>query len=350
MKNKSRLIELLDELLVTHSPPGVEDEIDVVLKKWFKPYCNKVYQDDFGNIIGMLKGKSNENPLRIMAHKDEIALAVKKVMPNGHLTVDMCGCFYPWKMGECPVDILGRDEIVKGVLSIGSLHTSPDNKVREFIDKRALTLNDVYVNTTLSKEELAKKGVYPGSRIVLAREFKKPIIVNKAICGYNLDDKLAIVVMQMAMEELHKTNFKPEHDVYFIATSMEEVGSQGAAFASRQLPGHKTIALEIGPVAEEYDVKLNNQPVIWYGPHGVYNKKSSDALLYLAQDLGFGAQPAYIWGAGSDASETLLLGLCSAAVCLAFPCDNTHGYEVADIQGVLNTVKLLSESLVRNII
>ncbi len=350
MKDRNRLFELLEEILVTHSPPGVEDEIDAVLLKWFKPYCDKVYQDEFGNVIGVMYGKKHDNPLRIMAHKDEIALAVKRVLDNGHIMVDMAGAFYPWKMGECPVDIIGRKEIVKGVLSIGSLHTSPTNIIREFIDKKPLTINDVYVNTTLTKKELDEKGVYPGARIVVAREFKKPIIVNNSVCGYNQDDKTAVTIMQMVMEELKRKKYTPAQDIYFVGTSMEEVGSQGAAFASRNLPGSRTVALEIGPVAEEYDIKLNHQPVIWYGPSGVYNKKVSDAFFDLAANLGFGAQPAYIWGAGSDASQTLLFGYCSMAVCIAFPCDNTHGYEMADIRGILNTKDLLVEAIIQNII
>ena len=350
MKDRTHLLNLLNEILVTHSPPGVEEEIDIVLLKWFKPYCDKVYQDEFGNVIGVIRGKKHNNPLRIMAHKDEIALAVKRILDNGHIMVDFNGAFYPWKMGECPVDIIGRKEIVKGVLSIGSLHTSPANKIRDFIDQKPLTINDVYVNAALSREELEEDGVYPGARIVVAREFKKPIIVNNSVCGYNQDDKTAIVIMQMTMEELKREKYKPEQDIYFVGTSMEEVGSQGAAFASRNLPGSRTVALEIGPVAEEYDVKLNHQPVIWYGPHGVYNKKASDAFFDLASTLGFGAQAAYLWGAGSDASQTLLQGFCSMAVCIAFPCDNTHGYEMADIEGILNTKELLVKAITHNII
>jgi putative aminopeptidase FrvX len=350
MENHNHMLELLDELLVTHSPPGEEDEIDAVLMNWFTPYCNKVFQDDFGNVIGVIKGKKSDNPLRIMAHKDEIGLTVKTIQPDGRLKVDMCGCFFPWKMGETPVDILGRREIVKGVLSIGSLHTSPDNIIRKFIDEKPVTLNDVHVTTTLSKETLKAKGISPGSRIVVAREFKKPIIINNAIAGYNLDDKLAVVVMQLAMEQLHQQSDIPDQDIYFIATSMEEVGSHGAAFASNHLPGHRTLALEIGPVDEEYDIKLNHQPVIWYGPNGIYHKKCSDALLELAETLRFGAQPAYLWGAGSDASHTSSHGYCSMAACLAFPCANTHGYEMADIRSVMNTTELLVEAINNKII
>ncbi len=343
-------MELLNEILVTHSPPGEEDEIDAVLLKWLGAYCDQVSQDKFGNVIGILRGKSSRDPLRIMAHKDEIALAVKRILDNGHILVDMSGCFYPWKMGECPVDILGRGGIVKGVLSIGSLHTSPVNKIRDFIDKKPLTINDVFVNTTLSKKELREQGVYPGTRIVVAREFKKPIVANHAVCGYNQDDKTAFAVMRLTLERLRAKKFLPKEDIYFIGTSMEEVGSQGAAFASSHLPGSRTLALEIGPVAEEYDVLLNNQPVIWYGPKGVYSKKTSDVLLDLAETLGFGAQPAYYWGAGTDASHTLQQGFCSMAACLSFPCDNTHGYEIADIRGILNTSKLLTEAIIRNVI
>jgi len=348
MPDHDHMLDLLNEILVTHSPPGEEQEADAVLTRWFEPVCDEVWQDKLGNIIGLLRGEVSDDPLRIMAHKDEITLAVKRVRDDGRIDVGMCGALYPWKLGEVPVDILARTGIVKGALSIGSLHTSPNNPVRSFIEDKPLTIDDVYVNTTLNKAELTERGVYPGVKVVVAREHKKPIVMNHAVSGYHLDDKLALVVMQLAMEALHGSGRKPPQDVYFIATSSEEVGAQGAAFASDQLPGMKNVALEIGPVAEEYDVKLNEQPVIWYGPC-IYSRKENDAMLDLANELGFGAQPAYIWGAGSDASKTMQLGHCSVAVCLAFACDNTHGYEVANLQGAANTATLLTEAIARGI-
>lgn len=351
MIKESEFVRLAAEILPTHSPSGNEEEIDRLLLQWFGESCDECWQDNFGNVIGLIRGKSADDPLKILAHKDEIGYAVKRIQEDGLIRVDSCGSIFPWKHGEMPVDILGRNREIKGVLSMGALHTSPGgHPVREFLEKRPVLLSDTYVRTTLSREELLREGIHPGTRITVAREFKAPIRIGSAIAGYGLDNKLAIIIMHMVASELRQRPEPPERNIYFIATSMEEVGSHGAVFAARALPGNVSVALEIGPVAEEYDVKLNDQPVIWYGPGGQYSKRRSDAVLDLAQELGFGAQPAYIWGAGSDSAKILQMGLAAEALCLAFPCDNTHGYEIADVKGCLNTATLLREAILRSIL
>ncbi len=349
---KHRLTQLLDQILVTHSPPGDEGEIDQLLLEWFQKPCDNVYRDDFGNIIGVQRGKTRENPLKIIAHKDEIAFVVKKIEVNGTIKLATCGSIFPWKIGEVPVDILGRKQIIKGILSMGSLHTSPGgHPVREFLEKRTVLINDVYLTTLLTAEQLRNEGVYPGTRVVIAREFKRPLYFgDDGVAGYHLDDKLAIAIMQCAMEDLREANTILERDVFYIASSMEETGSQGAIFAARNIPGLCTVGLEIGPVAEEYGIQLNEKPVLWCGPGSSYHKARTDALIDLAEELGFGAQPACLWGAGSDSAKIHSAGLAAESICLAFPCDNTHGYEVATLSGCMNTGILLVEAIRRNLI
>jgi len=348
---KDRLITLAKEILITHSPSGDETEIDPLLERWFQGAAHEVTKDVFGNVIAVQRGKTRDNPLKIIAHKDEIAYVVKKIEADGKIRVANCGSIFPWKLGELPVDILARKGLVKGVLSMGSLHTSPGgHPVREFLEKRPVLLKDVYVNTMLSKAELEALGVYPGIRICLAREIKSPICFGDAIAGYHLDDKLGIAVMQCTMEMLHEPQKPLERDVYFIASSMEETGSQGAVFAARNIPGGCTVGLEIGPVAEEYDIHLNEKPIVWTGPGSTFHKGKTDALIDLAHEMGFGVQPACYWGAGSDPAKVHAAGLASEALCLAFPCENTHGYEMASVPGCLNTARLLAEAITRNLL
>lgn len=93
------------------------------------------------------------------------------------------------------------------------------------------------------------------------------------VAGYHLDDKLAIAIMQCAREDLRTANTILERDVFYNASSMEETGSQGAIFAARNIPGRCMVRLEIGPVAEEYGIQLNEKPVLWCGPGSSYHMR-----------------------------------------------------------------------------
>ena len=350
--SRDNLLAMIDRLLRSHSPPGEEDEIDSIITELLQPNCDDLYQDRAGNIVGLVKGSSSDNPVRIMAHKDEIALAVKKIEDNGRIRVDMLGALFPWKVGEIPVEILAGSGIVKGVLSIGSLHTSSEGspQIRDLIDKKPLKLSDTHITTHLTKTQLTERGVYPGTRAVIARQMKAPFLFNDCVSGYMLDNKGAVALMAMMAEHAKKQQAALDQDMYFVATTMEEVGAHGAVYAAHNLPGDLTIALEIGPVAEEYGAELNDSPVVWYGPSGVYDKKLSDAVLEVAHRTGIPVQPIYYWGPNTDASRSRDYGMTAKALCIAFPCDNTHGYEVATIGGLVNTYRLLTEMINNKVI
>src|SRR5262245_16605552 len=150
----------------------------------------------------------------------------------------------------------------------------------------------VHVTTRLSAAGLAESGVHIGSRVVVHRERKRPIIIGDCVGGYALDDKAALAVMVGAMEAM-ASGRRPRGDVYFVATMGEEMLSGSASFVAERIPAETLLALEVGPVADEYSVRNDEQPVVWYKDRvTTYTKSICDELMWLAGDLGFGAQPA----------------------------------------------------------
>ncbi len=93
------------------------------------------------------------------AHMDEIGLVVTKINLDGSLKVNKTGGLMPWKLGEGPVEILGDQETIVGVLSMGSTHTA--NAASQMI-----TWDDVQVLTGLLPAQLKAAGVRPGSTAV----------------------------------------------------------------------------------------------------------------------------------------------------------------------------------------
>ena len=100
--DRTRMFELLDELVICHSPAGQEQEIDAVVRRAFEATGVDVWQDDATNLYAHLPGSGPK--VMVCAHKDEVGMAVTEVRKDGRLGVENCGGSRPWKYGEGPVD------------------------------------------------------------------------------------------------------------------------------------------------------------------------------------------------------------------------------------------------------
>lgn len=343
---KERLLQWLNELLPTHSPPGDEEEMDRLLRPRFEQWCDEVHQDAAGNLVGRIAGQSREGAIQIHAHKDEIGMIVKRVDYDGTIQVRNLGGAIPWKYGEGPVEILTADGPLPAVLCVGSMHTSAETHRVQIAREHALAWEHVYLDAKLSFEELAGRGVRPGTRAVVARSRKQPLLLGGCVCGWGLDDKGAVAIMLGVMEALAPEAGKLPHDLYFAATVEEEIGAAGGAFAAANIPADTLIALEVGPVAEEYGNANSPQPILWYqDSFHTYSKPLSDRIAAVAETLGFGTQAVVYSSAGTDASAARRYGQAGRVACLGFPVENSHGYEMANIRGMLNTAALLEAVL-----
>ena len=344
------IIQHLSTLIQTHSPSGEEGEIDRVLLPCFQESSNEAWIDEAGNIIGLIRGSGQRPPVKILAHKDEIGAIVKRIDPDGRLVLSGLGASSPWRYGEGPMDVLAKDEILTGILSVGSNHISRESKtIFDARFNKPLTWDMVRLDLKTSKQELIEKDVRAGTRVVVSRSRKSLTRLGDYVAGWTLDDKGALAILLQVMERLKSRSDPLPQDVYCVATSGEEVRITGGAFAARTLPGDILVALEVAPVAEEYDLQNSAQPVLVYQDRqSIYHKPTTDHLVDLSLKLGFGCQSAVLSGFSSDASYANSYGYTGKAVCLAFPTENTHGYEIACLEGMVNTSNLLTEFLTRS--
>lgn len=338
---RERLLALLSELLVTHSPVGDEGEMDAALMPYFERCCDETRLLCGETLVGKITGRGEAPAVQVQAHKDEISMIVKRVDPDGVLHLDALGGAHAWKYGEGPVEILGLRQIVPGVLAVGSAHTTAESRSVEQARERALEWPMVHVTTRLSAPELAARGIHVGSRVVMHRDRKRPLLIEDCVGGYALDDKAGLAIMVAAMEAF-AAGQRPRGDVYLVATMGEEMLSGSSSFVTERLPAETLLALEVGPVAEEYGVRNNEQPVVWYRDRvATYTKSLCDELVRIAEGLGFGAQRAVYSRAATDASTARQHGQVGRIACIGFPAENTHGYELACLAGIENTYRLL---------
>jgi putative aminopeptidase FrvX len=335
--NKQVMLDLLQEMVFCHSPAGDESAIEAIIKREFEATGVPVWQDGATNIYAHVEGAGPK--VMIAAHKDEIGMIVTHVLDNGRLKVRNIGGSYPWKYGEGPVDILTDDgAIVRGILSVGSTHTRT-GWISELGDKRALTWDLVTVFTGLTPAETKAQGIHPGSRAVVARERKQIQHLGDMIACYTLDDRMGLVSIIAALQELKDAHLPL--DLYFVATTMEETGLMGAIRAARVIEPEIFIAIDTSPVTHDTPSVISASPTVWYGEAAYHLKRDLDKLLYLADELGFGAQPVVYDGSGSDAGGVKRTGMADRTVAFGFPRDNSHGYEIAHSDSLMNVTKLL---------
>ena len=81
------------------------------------------------------------------------------------------------------------------------------------------------------------------------------------------------------------------------------------------------LALEIGPVAQEYGLRNSGSPIVWYKMGSRPILILCDEFVRLGEELGFGAQRAVYSRAGTDASVARQDGQAGRIACLGFPAE-----------------------------
>jgi putative aminopeptidase FrvX len=343
MLTREEHIELLQKLVICHSPPGEEREIQSVLRAEFESAGISVYEDDATNIIARIPGDGPK--VVVAAHKDEIGMIVNRVESDGRLKVENIGGSFAWKYGEGPVEVIADDgSLVTGILSVGSIHTNT-GVLHELQNSRALTWDLTSIFTGQSKEQLAASGVHVGSRAVVAKERKVVKVLGDYVASFAIDDRMGLVSLIAGLKEIVGQGLALPLDLYFVASHGEEVGMIGAMRAANLIKPDIFIALDTSPIVPETPLDLNGQPVIWYKEATYNDKLECDRLLRLAEEMGIGAQPCVFPRAGSDAGRIKAAGLAGRTVCFGFARDNSHGFEIAHIDSMPNVSKLLVEYL-----
>lgn len=184
MWDYDRLFEIIEELVMHHSPSGAEAEINQLLMQRFTALGVQVWCDRADNIIAKIPGKnpdramSNDKPLRvyaITAHKDEIGAIVKSLGDEGRVEVRKLGGSFPWVYGEGVVDLLGDNETISGILSFGSRHVSHESPQKAQQEDTTVKWENAWIETKLTSAELEAAGIRPGTRMVIGKHRKHPI-------------------------------------------------------------------------------------------------------------------------------------------------------------------------------
>ena len=332
------LFKTIEELVMHHSPSGAEAEINQHLMQRFATLGVEVWCDRADNIIAKIPGLDSSRAIAITAHKDEIGAIVKTIGDEGRVEVRKLGGAFPWVYGEGVVDLLGDNKTISGILSFGSRHVSHESPQKVQQEKAPVKWENTWIETKCTTAELEAAGIRAGTRMVVGKHRKHPIRLKDHIASYTLDNKASVAIL-LALAEKLKT---PAVNVYLVASAKEEVGAIGALFFTQRQHLDAMIALEICPLSSEYPIKDGKSPVILsQDGYGIYDETLNEQLRQSAKQLNMPVQLAILSSFGSDASIAMKFGHVARAACLAFPTQNTHGYEIAHLGAIANCIDLL---------
>jgi len=183
--------------------------------------------------------------------------------------------------------------------------------------------------------------------VVLSQHWRRPFRVNDAIAAHFLDDRAPMVATLQAAALLAERRTELRRDVYFVFTTREEESNAGALYAAAHLPGEVTVAVEVGPVVQEYGTRLCVDPIINTGDQdGCYSREIVDQLYRAGERCGLSPQFALLVDFASDASAVMGSGISAQGGCIAIPTENTHGYELILEGGIEACAQTLLEFLI----
>ncbi|HAE92740.1 M42 family metallopeptidase [Tissierella praeacuta] len=220
---------LLKQLTEASGVSGNEKEVRDLIISEVKEYVDTLKIDRIGNIIAYKKGKSTDKRLMITAHMDEVGLLIKEIDSMGLLKFTTVGGIDKRILVSKPV-LVGKDKIM-GVIGAKPIHLQ---KKEEW--KRALTLDELYIDIGVKSKEEAEKLVAIGDYVSFASdyvEFGENLVKAKA-----LDNRVGCSLLVNLIKEVKDISF------YAVFTVMEEIGLVGAGPAAYEVNPDISLILE----------------------------------------------------------------------------------------------------------
>lgn len=222
---------LLKKLTDLNGVSGAEKPVRDFLKELVTPLADKVYVDSTGNLVAFKKGtaaKQPERPVMVAAHMDEVGFIVRSVGDNGHIRFA--------NVGGIDFRILpGTHLVVEG--NHGVVAHKPIHLQSKEERGRAVSADDLYIDCGFeSKDEAEEADVMPGSYISFVNQYME--FGDGCIEAKALDDRIGCYIMLKLLEKTYKS------DIYFVFSTKEEIGGDGAGVCAYALNPRACIVLE----------------------------------------------------------------------------------------------------------
>jgi putative aminopeptidase FrvX len=323
--------KLIQKLTETFSPSGYESAIREVIRGEVEALADEVRVDALGNLI-VRKGVKGKNGKRIMlaAHMDEIGLIATHIDANGFIRFTSIGGVLPHTM------LGGRVAFANGTQGVIGLenywHTDKQSSLREcYIDVGATNAGDCPV------------------KVGDVAAFERPFLdLGRRLVAKSMDDRIGCAV---AIETLRTIKTSP-HELYFVFTTQEEVGTRGATTSAFGIDPDLGLSLDVTltgdtPKSMPMAVSLGKGPAVKVKDAGMLSDpRIVEWMCSTAEKKRIPYQREVLVGGTTDARAIQMARAGVPAGCLSIPSRYTHTpSEMVDYEDVQNSVKLLAALL-----
>ncbi len=321
---------LLEKLSNAPGPPGAEEPVRAIMVAEMKPLAGSLRYDGLGSVIAQ-QGTAGPR-IMIDAHMDELGGMVRRITPNGLLTMQMLGGWLDQALVDQRWTILGSKGPVHAVTGIRDIHVVPADERNRVYPRNGLTL-DIGAFTA---EQAAAMGIEPGDPVVPDSPFT---VLNGSdnYLGKAWDDRVGCAVLIEAMQRTaHSAH---PNQLFYVATTQEEIGLRGARTASQIVKPEIGIAIEGGITGdvygghpEETQEKLGAGPGIFlYDSSTLPNRKLVARVKQTAAASAIPVQFDLVQGYGDDSAEMQASNGGTPTVNLVVPVRYTHAHN-----GIMN--------------
>lgn len=339
-QNGDRLYDLIKTLTELAGPVGQEGIVLDAVESLWQAAGARTERTGIGNVLARVGGQGPK--LMLAAHADELCYLVRAVdergflwLANGQAWLRTTNLRNAFAIGQ-RVRVLAPTGEIPGVIATVTGHMS----TLVLKDLGELTWNDFWVDTGLSRAELAERGVTPGVRVIWDAVTTRfgPHVVGKA-----LDDRALLAILTVLLEQISPEDLT--WDLTLACTVQEEIGLVGASALAARERFDAAIALDVGLTGDTplvdgqaMPVKLGAGPILVHKDSRVhYDYKLTQRLGQTARDAGIPIQHAVFGSFGSDGGSFMQADI--PAALLAFPTRYTHSpFEtghMADIQALV---------------
>jgi endoglucanase len=328
--------KLLQKLTDVFSPSGQEEAIRAVIRKEVKGLADDIRVDALGNLVvrkGPSQPPARRGPSRkimVAAHMDEIGLIATHVDDQGFVRFSGIGGVYPRNLPGGRVCFMNG---ARGVVGVEPADRASDAPTLEkmFIDVGARQARNCPVKT--------------GDVAAFERPF---LDLGERVVAKSMDDRVGCAV---AIEVLRKLERTP-HEVYFVFTTQEEVGTRGAQTSAYGINPDLGFSIDVTgwgdtPGERDFEVALGKGPAIKIRDGGMLSDpRVVRWMVRTAEKTKVPHQREVLLGGTTDARAMQLVRAGVPVGCVSIPCRYVHSpSEMVDLNDVQNAVKLITALL-----
>ena len=324
VKNMKQLIQKLTE---TFSPSGYESAIREVIRGEVEGLADEVRVDALGNLI-VRKGTQGGNGRRIMlaAHMDEIGLIATHIDENGFVRFTGIGGIRPHMLVSARVRFTNGTRGLVGIEK--DLFSDKLPSMQEcFMDVGATNATDCPV------------------KVGDVAAFERPCLdLGRRLVAKSMDDRIGCAVLIETLRSLKSTS----HELYFVFSTQEEVGTRGAGPSAYGIDPEIGLAVDVTltgdtPRSKHMAISLGKGPAVKVKDSGMLaDPRIVEWMCTCAKKHHIPYQREVLEAGSTDARAIQMARSGVPAGCLSIPCRYVHTpSEMVDYEDVQNSVKLL---------